>query len=137
MQIEYKVKFENGGVTITQTVEPGGSAIQRGSGGSGAGNNTKQLASTLTETHLAFAAAVAGGTTDPPGGKGGGTTDPPGGKGGGTGDPPGGKGGGTNDPPGGKGGGADDSTGRQRISGSGKVTAVILGPIVITDSASD
>ena len=149
MQIEYKIRFEDGGVTITQTVEP---THVRGSGGhAGNARPGRQLASTLVETqHLDRLAGgpndppggVGGGPNDPPGGVGGGPNDPPGGVGGGPNDPAGGVGGGPNDPPGGVGGGPNNPAGGrgrgttvtrhiQAAGESGKVSAVILGPLVI------
>ena len=148
MQIEYKIKFEGGGVTITQTVEPTHRASDGGVSGARVG---RQLASTLVETqHLDRLAGGpvdqgrgggpvdqgrgggpvdqgrGGGPSDQ--GRGGGPSDQ--GRGGGPSDQ--GRGGGPNDPVGGGDGPAIVSHGGHAAGGSGKVAAVIFGPIVIS-----
>ena len=147
MQIEYKIKFEDGGVTITQTVEPSHRADL---GRVNSARPSRQLGSTLVETqHLDRLAGGpndqgrGGGPNDQ--GRGGGPNDP--GVGGGPNDP--GVGGGPNDP--GVGGGPNDqgvggsrndqaggmggrttiAQGGHTAGGPGKVSAVVLGPIVI------
>ena len=149
MQIEYKIKFEDGGVTVTQTVEPCQSPASRGH--AAIARPGRQLASTLVETqHLD---RLAGGPTDQPGGRGGGPTDQPGGRGGGPTDQPGGRGGALminqaagaaapmiNQAAGAAapminqaaGVGANISSGGHAAVGSGKVSAVIFGPLVIS-----
>jgi hypothetical protein len=148
VQIEYKVKFEDGGVTITQTMEQSHRvSVGRGSGA----RPGRQLGSTLVETqHLDRLAGgpneqgvgggpndqgvgggpndqgVGGGPNDQ--GVGGGPNDQ--GVGGGPNDQ--GVGGGPNDQGVGGGGRAIISRGGHAAGRSGKVSAVIFGPIVVS-----
>ena len=148
MQIEYKIRFEDGGVTITQAVEPSQSRASKSPAASA--RPGRQLASTLVETRQLDRLAVGrvqgrggspndqglGGSPNDQGlggspndqGVGGGPSDQ--GRGGGPSDQ--GRGGGPNDPAGGRGGGSTISYGGHAAGGSGKVSAVVLGPLVIT-----
>ena len=109
MLIEYKIKFEKNGVTITQRVEPGSAgAITRGpkvvatTNGSVAG---QAVAAQLDDHYVAPAAAVAQAAgAAKPAAKGGGNTD-------------------------------SADSGEGNVSGSSSGLAIVFGPIIIGGSS--
>ncbi len=131
MVIEYKIKFDKDGVTITQNVEPKASTETVKQSAAGPIAVKQQLPESFPQTKMAAAAVgAAGGGGDRTGtGTGGGDRT---GTGGGGGDPTGtGTGGG--DRTGTGTGGGDRAGATTGGAGSGRVIGIVFGPIVILD----